>query len=194
VVTWTTAAVAVPIVDQSNVDFLPGGIINFSENSNTAPLGQEFTPQFDRVDFVQLLICCEQYQESIFVRIREGSMAGPVLGTSAFFDFDDMLATFRFGPPIELIPGDVYVIEIVNTNFVGQSMVVFGDPISQPNSVYEGGRMILAGQANPGADLWFQEGMGIPEPSTGFMLALGLAALRPATRRLRVSGPARVDE
>lgn len=182
------AAEALPTIDQSNVAFNPTLYLNVSSFS---PIGQEFVPVLDSIDSVQLLICCRA-QETPYVRIREGSILGPILGTSSLaLPSPSLLVTFRFAAPIALVPDDVYVIEVVNDGGI-ESMIGVGDPIPMPESVYPRGRLILDGQPDlDGLDLWFQEGLGIPEPATGVLIGIGLAVLRstartrPRTRRPR---------
>ena len=69
-----------------------------------------------------------------------------------------------------LIPGDLYII---------QPFVISGDTLigSSNTNNYAGGNQILGGVIQPNNDLWFQEGISVPEPGVLLLLGTGLIGL-----------------
>jgi hypothetical protein len=175
--------------------------------SSNLPIGQEFTPTLDALDFVDLFIGDAGSDAgpgaSFEVNIRGGSIGGTILGTSnvAFVAdgtntgvglYADFVVTrFTFDAPVALTPGLVAVIEVVQLGPIMPSngnFIVYGGPLS--GSTYAGGRAIIDGAAVSGFDFAFREGINaavIPEPSTlalcGPVVLMGLAGWRSIRRR-----------
>jgi hypothetical protein len=145
-------------IDQSNTQ------ANFGRNfEHLGPMGQEFTPMLHALDVVELFVwdasCSVVGSQggSMAVRIREGSITGPILATSATFSFPNCfsaVASLAFPSVVPLTPGDLYVIEpfYVSGNSAGV------DGYDGP-SVYAGGRGIIQGVPVEDNDLWFREGL-----------------------------------
>lgn len=154
-------------------------------------LQQEFTPEFDAMDSVELWIPEPilnpggWYQAgSAAVNVRQGGIEGPVIATSIPFynpPYYEGSAVFRFSEPVGLIPGQLYSLEPFHISGGGGTFAVsdltgtFG---------YPGGQMFFNGSF--GGDLIFREGLGIPEPRPLLLVAVGgisVLALR-LTRRV----------
>lgn len=137
-----------------------------------SPIGQSFTPSLTSLNFVNLLT--ENGSATVKVNIRLGSMSGPVLGTSQPtvipFSNSPSVSSFRFSTPVALSPGDIYVIE---------PFVVCGNTLigSTGTNDYARGNQILGGAARTNNDLWFQEGISVPERSGWLLLGTGLLGL-----------------
>jgi hypothetical protein len=137
-----------------------------------SPLGQSFKPTLSTLNFVNLLT--ENGDATVKVNIRLGSISGPILGTSQPtvipFSVSPSVSSFRFSTPVTLIPGDVYVIE---------PFVVCGNTLigSADTNNYLSGNQILGGVGQTTIDLWFQEGISVPERRKWPLLRIGLIAL-----------------
>ncbi len=154
-------------------------------------MGQSFVPQLSKLDFVELLMndnTTATTDGRAYMMIREDSLDGPTIGASEVvflentFNFPDgtdsrtgggplVEVRFDFTDTVDLIPGDLYVIEVVALSSS------FGVGHADQN-VYPSGMMYMNGVPEPGRDMWFREGM-VPEPVTMSLLAIGgLAMLR----------------
>ncbi|HXC46774.1 MAG TPA: hypothetical protein VNU20_00685 [Candidatus Sulfotelmatobacter sp.] len=161
--------------DQTNAlppqGMLSHNLLHFS------PLGQSFTPTMSSLNFVNLLTESGDAtvgDATVKVNIRSGSISGPILGTSQPtvipFSVSPSVSSFRFSAPVTLNPGDVYVIE---------PFVVCGNTLigSTDANNYLSGNQILGGVAQTKIDLWFQEGISVPERRKWPLVRTGLIAL-----------------
>jgi hypothetical protein len=158
------------ILDQTNTE-PPQGKLSQSL-LNFFPLGQSFTPTLTSMNFVNLLT--EGGRATVEVNTRMGSISGPILGTSLPtvipFSNSPSVSSFRFSTPLKLIAGRLYVL---------QPLVVSGDTLigSMDTNNYVGGNQILGGVAQTKNDLWFQEGISVPERRGWLLLGMGLIGL-----------------
>lgn len=126
------------------------------------PTGQEFVPQRSWLNVVELWIShgfvFTEPPADVFVRLREATIDGAVLGTSAavtLFDGHFAPVQFDFATPVELTPGHTYVIEaaVVDAPGSGNPLIGGGD-----NPTYAPGRAVLNGNPSEANDLWFRTG------------------------------------
>jgi len=73
------------------------------------------------------------------------------------------VTNFFFSTPVPVVPGTTYFLEVIV-----QSGDIWG--LNTVPDLYSGGTMFYQGAAQPLQDLWFREGIIIPEPSTMALL------------------------
>ena len=144
------------------------------------PLGQEFTPATTRLNVVEAWISHgfvgTEPPTDIVVRVRAGTITGPVLGQSAAATVTDghfAPVRFDFASPVELTPGLVYVLEAAVVGGGGNPLIGGMD-----GSSYAGGRAVAAG-APFDADLWFRTGATEDVPVTATSWGAVKALFRP---------------
>lgn len=163
------------VYDQQSSDesyFAEGGG-NIQENQ---PIGQSFTPSLSTVGFVRLQIyngfLGDYTSADVVVHLRSNSITGPLLGTSAMFSIPggSLFANtvdFVFSIPVTVTPGTAYFFqpEVLNNSNVGLNQSTFYN--------YAGGILFAGGVSYPNNDIWFREGIIVPEPSLPVLLLLG---------------------
>jgi len=147
------------VADQSNIHLLEP----FYYNVYQGPMGQEFVPGLHALDAVELQFgdaTCSNLGSVggyVQVRIRERSLNGRILGTSADNHFVNCFnGTVRFDFPqyIAVVPGKKYVIEPVYVSGNHCLMYVDNGP-----AAYAKGDFIRNGTIDTEKDLWFREGL-----------------------------------
>lgn len=173
-----TASPAAPLIDQSSG---PEGPTVGGQVIGVNAIGQTFRPSFGSLDFVQVqgVVFPDNATASSRVVLRLGNETGSFLAASAPLSIQDgtlQTRTYLFDTPVALTPGERYYfgMELLGTGSPTTEMVVsiidHGDP-------YPAGDLVVNGFVNPGMDLWFREGLTIPEPSVPGLLGLGALAL-----------------
>jgi hypothetical protein len=123
---------------------------------------QSFTPTLDSVGFIRLYLATADISNA-GVDLRSGSPSGPILGTSARLTLHSYYGpvTFVFDKPVSVTPGTTYYLEPVATG-AGGTLLNASQFYNYP------GGMIFApdGTPSPRWDLWFREGIVVPEPAT----------------------------
>ena len=155
---------------------------------NDSPMGQSFSPSFSSVDFIQLGMGdgkADGLGATIYLNLRGGSFTGPILGSTTPVSMPDyygfQATTFYFPASVSVTPSTQYFFEIVVQSG--------GTWVTGPSGFYKyaGGTEFNQGVADPLNDLWFQEGIVVPEPSAAWLALLGGGALVYARRKRRVS-------
>ena len=135
-------------------------------------LVQSFTPSLNAVGFVQLRSLFTSPQGNtvtVAVNLRQGAYDGPIISSTdplIIIGFAGV-GTFYFPGNIPVTAGQMYFFEPVLKS-AGSVDVGFKDPSS-----YLGGSLWGNGVISQTGDLWFREGIVVPEPSTFSLLGLG---------------------
>jgi hypothetical protein len=160
---------------QSSTDesLLPGSGGSMTLN----PPAQSFTPALTSVGFIRLKFDdgspFDSLGASIYVNLRANSVNGTILGSTALVTMRSGFAgvtNLFFADPVAVTPGATYFFEPVQSA---------GGPwnIEVGPYVYPGGIFYAGGNPAPGADLWFREGIIVPEPSSALLALLGAISL-----------------
>jgi hypothetical protein len=149
-------------VDQSNYWDTADGYLGNSV-SFYAPMGQEFRPASRMLDVVELSLLAD-LPGTARVRIRDGSISGPVVAESELLELtrrndSPQVAVFHFTDRVTLTEQHLYVLEIVPVDGMG-FLAIRGD------DSYQRGRLIWSGAPQEDADLWFREGALPRQPQT----------------------------
>ncbi|HEY5910835.1 MAG TPA: hypothetical protein VJA21_09555 [Verrucomicrobiae bacterium] len=152
------------------------------------PIGQSFTPMLTSVGFIRLDIyngvLGNTSPATLHINLRADSITGPVIGVSesvlipggALFSAP---VDFLFLVPPSVVPGQTYYFQplVENNDNLGLSQSSYG---------YAGGTAFFWGQPDRlDRDLWFREGIVVPEPTTGVLalVAIAVFARRGRARR-----------
>ena len=170
---WLAAANALSqglLVDQAS-----GTVNELIQNSITLPgnaTAQSFTPSLSAVGFIQLqaYISAASSGETVMINLRQDAYNGPIVSSTDpvfLINKGTAISTFLFPGNIPITPNQVYYFEPLVLSggnwFVGY----------KPSS-YDRGDMYSNGTPSGGfVDLWFQEGIVVPEPGTVGLLFLG---------------------
>jgi hypothetical protein len=160
------------IFDQVNTNFAPA---QFHQINSNGPIGQEFTPSLNAVGFVDLNLGSDGAGSTIWVNLRTDSIGGAILGTTESIELSPAQYTigrFNFSQPVPVVPGRRYVFEVVASG--GAAIGNHDSTRATAFSTYPHGDMILSGAPFDLDDLWFQEGMVVPEPKSGLFLLMGI--------------------
>lgn len=153
-------------------------------------VGQSFTPSLSTIGFVRLrqfdLTPGNALGANLVVNLRSGDINGPIIGTTTAVTLADRFAgsvDFFFASAVPVIP---------NTTYYFQTLVQSGDNwgITAMLDTYPNGSFISGntGTVFLGADLWFREGIVVPEPSSVllFFMGSGVAGWFTLQKRRRV--------
>jgi hypothetical protein len=163
---------------QSSDESLPGeaivGITSFQQ-----PVGQSFTPSLTAVGFIRLQLLDgiprNGIGATILINLRTNSITGPIMASTVPVLVPDdpgnntvNFTTFFFSTPVSVTPGMFYYF---------QPMIQSGDNFGVGRFVpsYPGGTEYINGL--PGnSDLWFREGIVVPEPLAVNLILLGVGS------------------
>jgi hypothetical protein len=140
-------------------------------------VGQSFTPSLTAVGFVRLkvgdLTLGNSLGATLLVNLRSNAINGPILGTTAPVVLSDSFrgsADFLFASAISVIPNATYFFETVVQSGDNWGATEIGD--NYPGGIFYGGL-----QPFSAADLWFREGIIVPEPSVILLAIIGAVPL-----------------
>ena len=141
-----------------------------------APPVQSFTPSLNGIGFIEVWVTSTVTSTALAVNLREGSPDGAILGTTHTVKIP--LGTNYFGPlsflfseQIPLVSGQVYYMEpfMVKPGSWGTSC-----HINAYYYNYAGGRYFNRDNDTfQSLDIWFREGIVVPEPGTMALVLLG---------------------
>jgi hypothetical protein len=159
-----------------------GSCVNFVVDQSASPqlpsayhmlfpgVGQEFKPTFSRVDFIDAMLWSAAAEFATFqMRVHEGTLAGPVIAVSSPIDYTfsggaGMPVRFLFPASVPVVPNQTYVFEI-------PPMSIYTGAAVGPTP-YDRGRVFQPDIETPADyDLWFREGIIVPEPATWKLIA-----------------------
>ena len=154
-----------------------------------SPWGQSFTPTLPQVGFIRLSFNDGNVNDglgaAVYVNLRSGSISGPIIGVTRLVDMPSLfrgVSQFDFGVTVAVTPGTPYYFEPVLQS--GGTWNLAGWSYN-----YSGGSVYSGGQPVPQSDLWFREGIVVPEPHVSAFALLAVCILlmraRPKTRESR---------
>jgi len=180
-VTVAALTLAAQPQDYFVIDQQSGDENSFTEGGT--PLGagfavaQSFTPALSSVDFTRLKLANPRggpvLPEYVEVYLRSDAIDGPILATSQLEAVPDAFhgyVVFRFQGAVPVTAGTTYFIE---ARHEGEGALYWDWDFRLD---YAGG-IAYRGAPWPESDYWFQEGIVVPEPTTGALLLVGLGAL-----------------
>ena len=167
---------------QSSTNEVPTG---FDPNiQSNEPIGQSFVPTLDSVGFVRLFVSDSIVPTgspaTIYVNLLSGSITGAVLGATSPLALPggySSYTTFFFSAPVNVTPGTTYYFQIV-ANSADEWITRLIPVLNFNGTAYLNGSSFGSGLDQ----LWFREGIVVPEPSLP-LLALSGTALFCARRK-----------
>lgn len=161
---------------QSSTTDWPPGCGGVFSTDTPGGQGQSFTPSLSAVGFIRLklgdIFPGNSTGAIMQIDLRSDSITGPILGTSLPVEMADSFAgtaDFVFVSEVPVTPEVMYYFEFRVT--AGDHWCV--DAMEHVYN-YPRGTAIFTGKPDVSGDVWFREGIIIPEPSS---LALGLFGL-----------------
>jgi len=162
------------VYDQQSTNLIEGGVHLLAQFQ---PAGQSFQPTFNSVGFVELQLYDSDISSNsgafMFVNLRSNSITGPILGTTASVFLSNNffgVTNFLFPTPIAVTPGVTYFL---------QPEIQSGDSVTAyvTDSYPNGTAIILGIPDSNNRDLWFREGIVVPEPSSACLALVGAGLL-----------------
>jgi hypothetical protein len=148
------------------------------------PFGQSFMPALASVGFIRLqfgdLEPGNGRGASVYVNLRADSLTGPILASTTLVALPDrfMGATnLYFAIPVPVTPEVTYYFDPRVQS--GDLCAITG----RGDLGYPRGNLFIGGSAIEYADLWFREGIVVPEPSAAWLVFLGSGVLVHARHR-----------
>jgi len=164
------ARATIAIVDQQNLN--DEGLM---ANPSTR-FSQSFTPTLSSLDAVDVVLFVPGTQSlslQLSVFMSDG-LGGPLKGSTNFMTIpsssESIPVEFTFQTPIVLQPGMIYTFSIG-----GLSMSQFS--VRYGSDTYAGGQMFDATFVYPNQDLYFGEGLSVPEPGSASFFVSGFFIL-----------------
>jgi PEP-CTERM motif len=169
------------VYDQQSATESSGGGLAIAIQPNQ-PIGQSFTPSLDGVGFIRLSVGDTSFNgigARIHVNLLANSITGLVLAARSPVTMPDGYhgyTDFFFPSTIPVTPGTTYYF---------QPVVETGDTwtVTYYNWLYSGGNAFVQGAPDRFDNLWFREGIIVPEPSIAGLLLLGAGMFAYARRK-----------
>jgi hypothetical protein len=158
---------------QSAIESTGGGIAVTIQTHQ--PIGQSFTPGLSSIGFVRLFLIDNTFNSlgaTVYVNLRSDSITGPILASTDPVFMPDGFGgypNFFFALPVAITPGQTYYFQPIVQSGDSWSLVAYN------SYYYPGGMGFNAGIAIPNSDLWFREGIIVPEPSSAVLLLIAVA-------------------
>ena len=153
-------------------------------------VGQSFTPSLSTIGFVRLKLYDiapgNALGATLMVNLRSTAINGPVLGTTTPVVLSNGFAgsvNFFFATAVPVVPNTTYFFETVVQSGDNWGITVRSDSLGDVN--YPGGVFYGGLQPFIANDLWFREGVVVPEPSSALLLFLGGGTAAWIARRKR---------
>ena len=151
-------------------------------------VGQSFVPSLSAVEFVRLRLYDIETGNSlganVIVNLRSDAINGTILGSSPVVSMTNGFrgsVNFVFANPIPVTPGTTYYFETVVQSGDNWGITIIGN--TYPPGSFYGGQFPATGN-----DLWFREGIIVPEPSAmALVFGGGVLTWVMRKRRQRVS-------
>ena len=163
------------IYDQQSADESNFGEAGANVQTNQ-PIGQSFIPALESVGFIRLCPSDDAFNgvgTTMAVNLRSDSITGPILGSTDPVSLPDRFhgaVEFHFPTPVTVTPSVTYYFQPVIQ--AGESFSVSFAQFHYPN-----GALFGKGVASPFFDLWFREGIIVPEPSSAWLVLVGAGAV-----------------
>src|SRR6266516_4005805 len=142
----------------------------------TSQIAQSFTPSLSAVGFVQFsdYISANDSSVVLVINLRQGAYNGPIVSsTDPVFLVNKItqIGIFYFPENVLVTPNQLYffepMVQSAGTMFIG----------TKSPSSYVGGDLWSNGLMDPQADVWFREGVVVPEPGSVCLLLVGFGGL-----------------
>jgi len=141
------------------------------------PMGQSFTPSLSAVSFVELHLydgdIFQNLGTTVHVNLRSNSITGQILASTTPVSLPDGffgIMAFLFPTQVTITSGATYFLEPVQSDGAE-----FGSVVTDGS--YVGGSLFRFGNPVVARNLWFREGIIVPEPGTPLLFfGCGLAA------------------
>lgn len=149
-----------------------GGAIQF-----WGTVGQSFVPSLSTVGFVRVRLYDIEPNNStganVFLNLRANAINGTILATSSIVSMTNGFygsMNFVFANPVSVTLGTTYYFDMAVQSGDNWGFMALGD--TYPNGSFYGGQFPATGN-----DLWFREGIIVPEPDSVALLAIGAALI-----------------
>jgi hypothetical protein len=148
-------------------------------------VGESFTPSLSTVSFVRLRLFDinpgSGLGATLVVNLRSTAINGPLLGTTTPVTLTNGFVgsvNFVFASGVPVVPNTTYFLEAVVQSGDNWGITTLGD-------TYAGGHAFGGLQPFTASDVWFREGIVVPEPSSVLLLFLGGGTVAWFARRKR---------
>lgn len=164
------------IYDQQSADENTGGGAAGVIQANQ-PIGQSFVPTLSSVGFIRLSLSDSAFNgigATVYVNLRENSITGNILAASTAVFMPDRFSgytDFFFSAPVTVVSEATYFFQPVLQSG-DNTWAIIGYHYNYPRGTAFG-----QGMANPASDLWFREGIVVPEPGSCVLFVIGCGLL-----------------